>query len=67
MLNTPPSDNTTLDTLINMEYAGGTNVSMRDIMSTTKGPFCYIVCYSPEHFISLLGHIWKFQGPSGVF
>ncbi|TVY46405.1 Tyrosinase-like protein [Lachnellula occidentalis] len=42
MLNQPPSDDTTLDTQINLGHAGGTNISMRDIMSSTKGPFCYV-------------------------
>ncbi|TVY90929.1 Tyrosinase-like protein [Lachnellula willkommii] len=42
LLNEPPSADTTLNTIINVGYAGGTNVSMSDIMSTTKGPFCYI-------------------------
>ena len=40
-LNEPPSANTTLDTVINIGYAGGTNIAMRDLMSTTSGPFCY--------------------------
>ncbi|KIN03343.1 hypothetical protein OIDMADRAFT_116903 [Oidiodendron maius Zn] len=40
-LNEPPSANTTLDTVINIGYSGGTNIAMRDLMSTTSGPFCY--------------------------
>ncbi|KAJ5193984.1 Tyrosinase [Penicillium cf. griseofulvum] len=41
-LNSPPSPNTTLDTLIDLGYAGGETVAMRDLMSTVSGPFCYI-------------------------
>ncbi|KAJ5150777.1 Tyrosinase [Penicillium coprophilum] len=41
-LNGPPSPNTTLDTLIELGYAGGETVAMRDLMSTISGPFCYI-------------------------
>jgi tyrosinase len=40
-LNYPPSPNTTLDTVIDIGYAGGSHVSMRELMSTTSGPFCY--------------------------
>lgn len=40
-LNLPPSANTTLDTVINLGYAAGPPVTMRDLMSTTDGPFCY--------------------------
>jgi tyrosinase len=40
-LNYPPSGNTTLDTMIDIGYAGGTSIAMRDLMSTTNGPFCY--------------------------
>lgn len=42
MLNTPPSANTTLDDIVSLGHAGGANVTMRDLMSTTRGPFCYI-------------------------
>ena len=42
LLNQPPSANTTLDDTINLGYAGGTTVKFRDVMSTVKGPFCYI-------------------------
>ncbi|KAJ5968633.1 hypothetical protein N7501_004881 [Penicillium viridicatum] len=41
-LNGPPSPNTTLDTLIDIGYAGGETIAMRDLMSTISGPFCYI-------------------------
>ncbi|EEP82997.1 conserved hypothetical protein [Uncinocarpus reesii 1704] len=40
-LNQPPSPNTTLDTLIDLGHAGGSVRPMRDLMSTTDGPFCY--------------------------
>ena len=41
-LNNPPSPNTTFETPITLGYAGsGLNVSMRDVMSTVEGPFCY--------------------------
>jgi tyrosinase len=41
-LNGPPSANTTLDTPIDLGYAAGPPVKMRDLMSTTEGPLCYI-------------------------
>lgn len=41
-LNSPPSANTTLQTPINLGYSGGTTVTMKDVMSTVGGPFCYI-------------------------
>lgn len=41
-LNAPPSANTTLDTPIDLGYAASPAVTMRDLMSTTEGPFCYI-------------------------
>ncbi|KAJ5143929.1 Tyrosinase [Penicillium bovifimosum] len=41
-LNGPPSPNTTLDTPIDLGYAGGQTVTMRDLMSTVSGPFCYV-------------------------
>lgn len=40
-LDNPPSANTTLDTVIDLGYAAGPAVTMRDLMSTTNGPFCY--------------------------
>jgi tyrosinase len=42
MLNSPPSPNGTLDDPIELGYAGGDNITIRDAMSTVKGPFCYI-------------------------
>ena len=41
-LNIPPSANTTLDTPIDLGYAAGPAVTVRDLVSTTAGPFCYI-------------------------
>lgn len=41
-LNAPPSANTTLDTRINLGYAADLAVTMKDLMSTTEGPMCYI-------------------------
>ncbi|CAI7572113.1 unnamed protein product [Penicillium bialowiezense] len=41
-LNMPASANTTLDTLVDIGYAGGEPIAMRDLMSTVSGPFCYI-------------------------
>ncbi|KAJ5089768.1 Di-copper centre-containing protein [Penicillium argentinense] len=41
-LNVPPTPNTTLETVINVGYAGGDPIAMKNIMSTTAGPFCYI-------------------------
>jgi tyrosinase len=41
-LNDPPSANTTLDTVIDVGFAGEDPIAMRDIMSTTAGPYCYI-------------------------
>jgi len=40
-LNDPPSANTTLDTVIDLGYAAVPPTPMRDLMSTTDGPFCY--------------------------
>lgn len=42
-LNSPSSPNTTFSTPISIGWAGsGRNVTMRDVMSTVNGPFCYI-------------------------
>ncbi|KAH6620408.1 hypothetical protein C7974DRAFT_415613 [Boeremia exigua] len=41
-LNEPPSANTTLDTPLDIGYARDGVLSMKDIMSTAAGPFCYI-------------------------
>jgi tyrosinase len=42
-LNKPPSANTTFDTELNIRYAGsGRNATMREVMSTVDGPYCYV-------------------------
>jgi tyrosinase len=41
-LNQPPSPDTTLDTPIDLGWAGQPPTTMRQLMSTTDGPFCYI-------------------------
>jgi len=41
-LNDPPTANTTLDTKLDLGFAGGETVSMKDLMDTTAGPFCYV-------------------------
>ncbi|CZT13014.1 related to monophenol monooxygenase (tyrosinase) [Rhynchosporium agropyri] len=44
LLNNPPSPNTTLDTIIDVGFAGTKGygpIAMRDLMSTVAGPFCY--------------------------
>lgn len=40
-LDAPPSANTTLETPIDLGYAWKDVVKMKDLMSTTSGPFCY--------------------------
>lgn len=40
--NVPPSSNTTLNTPIDLGYAASPTVTMKDLMSTTEGPLCYI-------------------------
>ncbi|KAH8666468.1 hypothetical protein BX600DRAFT_497278 [Xylariales sp. PMI_506] len=40
-LNLPPSADTTLDDIIDLGYAGGGPITIRQLMSTTDGPFCY--------------------------
>ena len=41
-MNTPPTPNTTLDTVIDLGYAAGQPTAVRDLMSTTSGLFCYV-------------------------
>lgn len=41
-LNSPPSPNTTLQTVIDLGFAAGPPRTMEDLMSTTDGPMCYI-------------------------
>ncbi|KAI1371304.1 Di-copper centre-containing protein [Hypoxylon crocopeplum] len=40
-LNNPPSPNTTLDDIVDLGYAGGGPITMRELMSINDGPFCY--------------------------
>lgn len=40
-LDQPPSANTTLDDIVDLYYAGGGPITMRELMSTVEGPFCY--------------------------
>ncbi|KAI1136430.1 Di-copper centre-containing protein [Hypoxylon sp. FL0543] len=40
-LNVPPSPNTTLDDIVDLGYAGGGPITMRELMSIQDGPFCY--------------------------
>ncbi|KAI1440183.1 Di-copper centre-containing protein [Annulohypoxylon stygium] len=40
-LNNPPSPNTTLDDIVDLGYAGGYPITMRELMSIHDGPFCY--------------------------
>jgi tyrosinase len=42
MDNQPPSEETSLDFVMNVGFSGGTNVTVRENMSTTKGSFCYM-------------------------
>lgn len=41
-LNEPPSANTTLETVVDLGFANGGPIKMKDLMSTTAGPFCYV-------------------------
>ncbi|KAK4125699.1 Di-copper centre-containing protein [Parathielavia appendiculata] len=41
-LNDPPSPNTTIDDIINMDFLGAPSLPIKDLLSTTAGPFCYI-------------------------
>ncbi|KAJ5173389.1 hypothetical protein N7492_005982, partial [Penicillium capsulatum] len=41
-LNHPASANTTLDTVLNLGYAREHTQRMKDVLSTTAGPFCYV-------------------------
>lgn len=42
LLDSPPSANTTLEDLVDLGYAGGEIVKMKDIMSNINGVFCYV-------------------------
>lgn len=41
-LNQPASANTTLETFVDIGFANGGPIQMKEIMSTTAGPFCYV-------------------------
>lgn len=41
-LNDPPSRNTSLDDYNEYGYAAGPARQIKDLLSTTAGPFCYI-------------------------
>jgi tyrosinase len=41
-LNEPVSANTTLDTHVKVGFVKRGSIAMKDIMSTTAGPFCYV-------------------------
>jgi len=41
-LNNPPSANTTLQTIVDLGYAGSPPVKIADLMSTIEGPMCYM-------------------------
>lgn len=41
-MNNPPSADTTIDDLIDMGFSGGSPLPIKDLLSTTAGPFCYI-------------------------
>lgn len=38
----PPSDDATLDDLVDIGYTGAEPIAIRDLMSTLGGPFCYV-------------------------
>lgn len=42
ILNTPPSRNGTLDDTVQMGVIAPELITLRELMSTTDGPFCYI-------------------------
>ncbi|CAG8972828.1 hypothetical protein HYALB_00001247 [Hymenoscyphus albidus] len=42
MNNDPPSNVTQLGDFIDVGFAGGKNVTIHDILSTVRGPFCYV-------------------------
>jgi tyrosinase len=41
-MNNPPSANTTIEDIIDIGFAGGPALPIKDLLSTTSGPFCYI-------------------------
>ena len=43
LLNSPPSPNATYEDVLTMGYAGmHGDLQIKDVMSTTAGPFCYV-------------------------
>ena len=40
-LNQPPTPDVTLDDTVDLYYAGGGPITMRELMSVNDGPFCY--------------------------
>jgi tyrosinase len=40
--NSPPSDNATLDDIVDLGYAGGYPIKIRELTNVVGGPFCYI-------------------------
>lgn len=42
MFNDPPSELTKLTDFMDVGYAGGGNVTIHNVMSTVRGPFCYV-------------------------
>lgn len=42
MFNDPPSEFTKLGDFMDVGYAGGDNITIYDVMSTVRGPFCYV-------------------------
>jgi len=41
-MNQPPSADATIDDIIDLGYTGGAPLKIRDLLSTTEGPFCYM-------------------------
>ncbi|KAK0656989.1 hypothetical protein B0T16DRAFT_385605 [Cercophora newfieldiana] len=41
-MNSPPSDNTTIEDLVDIPYTGGEAKQIKDLLSTVSGSFCYV-------------------------
>ncbi|KAK3381237.1 hypothetical protein B0H63DRAFT_197989 [Podospora didyma] len=41
-MNAPPSRQTTIEDIVNLGYAGNPTFKIKDLLSTTSGPFCYV-------------------------
>lgn len=41
-LNDPPSANTTVEDSVHFDFAGGPPRQIKELLSTTGGPFCYV-------------------------